>query len=90
MIMCHMVADSTAELLAMVDKIGVQRRWIQHAGTTREHFDISLGKRAHAIRNGAIPVTWRWVGARDSALRRGLPVPPVERSEPESAQGRLL
>ncbi|PZO72645.1 MAG: DUF4031 domain-containing protein [Mesorhizobium amorphae] len=41
MIMCHMMADTTEELLAMADRIGVSRRWIQHAGTPHEHLDIS-------------------------------------------------
>lgn len=43
----------------MVDKIGLPRKWIQHAGTHREHFDICLSKRAAAIRNGAIPISQR-------------------------------
>lgn len=51
--MCHMVADSTAELLAMADHIGVARRWLQDAGTYREHFDIALSKRALAVAAGA-------------------------------------
>ena len=59
MIMCHLMADTTAELLAMVDRIGVDRRWIQKIGTTREHFDISLAKRAKAIHCGAIEITAR-------------------------------
>ena len=59
MIMCHMVADSTEELLEMCDKIGVQRKWIQYAGTGREHFDISLTKKALAIKYGAIETSWR-------------------------------
>jgi hypothetical protein len=57
MVMCHMMADSTAELLAMVDKIGVARKWIQKAGTPWEHFDIYLSKKAKAIVAGAIEVT---------------------------------
>ena len=42
MVMCHMMADTTEELLAMADKIGVDRKWLQAAGTKREHFDICL------------------------------------------------
>jgi hypothetical protein len=53
MIMCHMIADTTEELLEMADKIGVQRKWIQEEGTKREHFDICLEKRALAVKNGA-------------------------------------
>lgn len=51
--MCHMVSDTTDELLEMVDKIGVQRKWIQHPGTLNEHFDICLAKRKKAIVLGA-------------------------------------
>lgn len=57
MMMCHMLADSTDELLAMADAIGVNRKWIQFAGTLREHFDICKSKRAKAIAAGAREVT---------------------------------
>lgn len=56
MVMCHMLADTTEELLAMADTIGVDRKWIQDSGTYREHFDICLSKRAIALRNGAIVI----------------------------------
>jgi len=59
MIMCHLIADTTEELLEMVDKIGVQRKWIQDAGTRREHFDICLTKKALAIKAGAKEITAR-------------------------------
>lgn len=55
--MCHMIADSSEELLAMADRIGVARRWLQKAGTTHEHFDIALSKRALAVAAGAIEVS---------------------------------
>ncbi|MEF2553222.1 DUF4031 domain-containing protein [Aurantimonas sp. A2-1-M11] len=57
MVMCHMFADTTAELQAMADRIGVSRRWRQHAGTYREHYDIALSKRALAIKAGAKEIT---------------------------------
>jgi hypothetical protein len=60
--MSHMIADTTAELFAMADAIGIERRWLQKAGTHQEHFDISLGKRAIAVRNGAVEVTMRELG----------------------------
>lgn len=62
MMMCHMFADTTEELLAMVDTIGVQRKWIQHAGTYREHFDIAKGKRALAIKAGALELNRNQLG----------------------------
>ena len=57
MVMCHMAADSTEELLAMADKIGVHRKWIQKAGTSFEHFDICKSKRAKAVQFGALELT---------------------------------
>lgn len=54
MIMCHMIADTREELLAMVDRIGVKRKWIQKMGTCYEHFDICLSKKKLAIKYGAI------------------------------------
>lgn len=59
MIMCHMIADTTEELLEMADKIGVQRKWIQDAGEWSEHFDISKSKRALAVAAGAKEITMR-------------------------------
>lgn len=56
MIMCHMLADTTEELLAMADKIGVARRWLQYPGSPKEHFDIALTKRAKAIECGAVEI----------------------------------
>lgn len=57
--MCHMIADTTDELLAMADKIGVARKWIQKRGTANEHFDIAISKRALAVQAGAIEITMR-------------------------------
>jgi len=64
MVMCHMIADSTEELLQMADTIGVARKWIQMAGTHREHLDICLSKRNLALSNGAIGLTMRELGIR--------------------------
>lgn len=63
MMMCHLWADSPLELFDMVDKIGVQRKWIQGHPTlslpsARKaswiHFDIAKSKRALAIAEGAV------------------------------------
>lgn len=56
MIMCHMAADSRAELFAMAEKIGLRARWIQASGTWKEHFDVSLTKRSLAVQAGAVEV----------------------------------
>lgn len=57
--MCHMMADTTEELLAMVDRLGVSRAYLQHAGRPDEHFDICLSKRDLAIAWGALEVSGR-------------------------------
>lgn len=57
--MCHMIADTTDELLAMADRIGVRRKWIQYPGHPREHFDICKSKRALAVKAGAQQITLR-------------------------------
>jgi uncharacterized protein DUF4031 len=53
MLMCHMMADTLAELHAMADRIGVQRRWFQSRSAV-PHYDICKAKRALAVRAGAI------------------------------------
>jgi len=63
MVFCHCWADDLDELLAMMDKIGVHRKWIQGHPTLSlprfrkaswVHFDITLGKKKLAIAAGAI------------------------------------
>jgi len=61
--MCHMIADSTDELLEMADKIGVRRKWIQNSGTQREHFDVCLQMKKKAVALGAKEVSQRELAA---------------------------
>lgn len=69
MVMCHMIADSSEELHRMADRIGLARKWCQHPGTYREHYDVSLGKRARAVAAGAVEITWAECGRRVWARR---------------------
>ncbi len=59
MIMCHCIADTQSELFEMMDKIGVQRKWVQDYNSPREHFDIALSKKKLAIQFGAKEITMR-------------------------------
>ena len=61
--MCHMLADTEAELHAMADKIGVARKWCQSSGTYKVHYDISISKKSLALAAGAQAITWRETGA---------------------------
>lgn len=84
MVMCHMVADTTEELLAMVDTIGVQRKWIQYLGTYNEHFDICLAKKALALKAGAVEISARDYASFANAKKTGQvfipkPLTPVQK-----------
>jgi hypothetical protein len=62
--MSHLIADTDDELHAMVDRIGVQRRWHQAPPKcSSSHYDIAMTKRAQAIKAGAIPITMRQCSA---------------------------
>lgn len=62
LLMCHMWADTRAELFAMADRIGVQRKWFQRPAAlglagmdaSWEHFDIAQSKHALAVAAGAV------------------------------------
>ncbi|OTP79441.1 DUF4031 domain-containing protein [Caballeronia sordidicola] len=70
MVMCHMLADTDAELHAMASRIGVAMRWWQSpAKTSGSHYDIALSKRALAVAVGAIEITWRQAGAMSHRRR---------------------
>lgn len=68
--MSHMMADTSEELLAMADKIGVARKWLQHAGRPDEHFDISITKRTLAVQNGAEEITIREMARMNMRKRK--------------------
>jgi Protein of unknown function (DUF4031) len=57
--MCHMIADTDQELHAMAERIGMQQRWHQKAGTARSHYDIPTSLRALAVQLGAVEITMR-------------------------------
>ena len=51
---CHLLADTTEELIEFAKSIGLKERWIQHPGTPKEHFDIMSQRKVNqAIRLGA-------------------------------------
>lgn len=54
LVMCHMLADSDAELRDMARRIGVAQR--HHQG---DHFDICRSKRHLAVALGAVEVSQR-------------------------------
>jgi hypothetical protein len=65
MVMCHMIADTEAELHAMADAIGVARKWYQG-----DHYDICLARRAEAVKRGAVELTRMELGRKVIEKRR--------------------
>lgn len=70
--MCHMVADTPAELHAMAAKLGV-RRWFQNDAST-PHYDICLSKRAEAVKLGAVEIDRYHLGKLLPTIRKNWPV----------------
>ncbi|KAF1043202.1 MAG: hypothetical protein GAK35_02294 [Herbaspirillum frisingense] len=67
MVMCHMLADSLAELHAMADRIGMRREWFQPGSTP--HYDVCLSRRRLAVEFGAVEVGRRELVAIIKRLR---------------------
>jgi len=62
-VMCHMFADTAAELHTMAEAIGMRRSWYQAPDGTKRasfpHYDVCLMRRAKAIDPGAVEVDRR-------------------------------
>jgi DNA/RNA endonuclease G (NUC1) len=69
MLMCHMIADTSEELIKMAKAIGVQTKWVQYPKTTKEHFDICLSKRTKAVKLGAVELTAKQVAGQIKSKR---------------------
>lgn len=54
----HLMADTSEELQTFAQRIGLNPRWLQHAGTYREHYDLTDTYRRVAIRNGAQEISY--------------------------------
>ncbi len=70
--LCHLIADTEAELHAMAAKIGIERRWFQPDHIP--HYDISVKKRDLALKMGAIAIDRQKLAA---LMERYRPKPPT-------------
>ena len=57
MLMSHLLADTTQELIDAEQALGLPTGCVQFTGTDKEHLDISESKRTLAIRMGAKQVS---------------------------------
>ena len=55
---CHMFADTVVELRIMAVRIGMKLKWEQPPTDRRAwpHYDLTVARRARAIRLGVIPL----------------------------------
>ena len=67
MVMCHMIADTRAELFSMAERLALKPEWYQVASFP--HFDLSKTKRAKAIALGAVELNRRQFGDRMKTIR---------------------
>lgn len=65
---CHMYADTTEELHATAKVIGLKRAWFQDKPSLC-HYDLTVGKRAKALKAGAVSVGFRHVADTINARR---------------------
>lgn len=60
MVMCHMFADTAAELHRMAEAIGMRRAWYQSPDKASfPHYDVCLTRRKRAVMLGAVQVDRR-------------------------------
>lgn len=65
---CHLSADSLDELHAFARKLRLRREWFQdHA--SMPHYDLTIEKRARAVKLGAVEVSAREQARRRIAIR---------------------
>jgi hypothetical protein len=67
--MCHMIADSLAELHELAEKIGMKLEWFQ-GDSSFPHYDVSLMRRGKAIAFGAIELERRGMAIKIRELKK--------------------
>ncbi len=73
MVMCHMLADTPAELHAMAAAIGMRRQWYQSPDKASfPHYDLSLTRRALAVAKGAKEITRQELSAHMKHVKASL------------------
>lgn len=54
----HLFADTHEELMEFAQRLGLKPEWLQHAGTYREHFDVTESNAVPALQLGAVPINY--------------------------------
>ena len=70
---CHLTTDAGLdELHAFAERIGMRREWFQDHPIA-PHYDLTVRRRAHALRLGAIEVSGREQARRRRAAKGSRP-----------------
>lgn len=67
---CHLTADTLDELHEFATSIGLKRAWFQNH-RLMPHYDLTPGKRAIAVRKGAVEISTTESGRRVRESRKG-------------------
>jgi hypothetical protein len=68
---CHLYADTEAELHAFAVRIGMKRAWAQVSRRGTPHYDLTPGRRAAAVKAGAVELDRHAACALRARLREG-------------------
>ena len=71
----HLMADTSAELAEIAERLGLRPEWLQHPGTHWEHYDVTQSVRERALAMGAVPVSYPRGTAEVLARKRSAAVP---------------
>jgi len=82
---CHLTADTSDELHAFADALGLRRAWFQArpGQPWKDHYDLPDWARAEAVAQGAVAISRREAGERLIAARRA-----AVRSRPAPGRSR--
>lgn len=85
---CHLWTDSDdqTELHESAARLGLRRSWFQRSATrpddvTLMHYDLTAGKRAHAVRLGAVEISWQDAVEQRRRRRTALPAPQLSQRQ---------
>lgn len=84
---CHLVADSTDELHAFADRLGLRRQWFQ-VRSTYPHYDVTAAMQKKALRLGARSADRRTIVECGRRMREELRTAPRQASLPLASMAR--
>lgn len=66
------MADTSDELAAFANQLGLNPAWLQHPGKPTEHYDVIATKRQEALKLGAVSIHYGRAGGLLTWWKRAL------------------